>query len=54
MFVLFPDQLKTYELISLVFTVKGCCQEPPHAPSFAKRGRQNWHAAVMFQVFNHD
>lgn len=54
MFVLFPGQFKTYKLISLVFTVKGCCQEPPNTPSLAKIGRQNWHAAVMFRVFNHD
>lgn len=44
--------IKTYELISVVFVVKRCCQEPLHASSFSKRGSQNWHAVVMFKVFN--
>lgn len=53
-FVLFPDQFKIYKLISVVFTVKGCCQEPPRTLSFAKRGSQNRHAVVIFKVFNQD
>lgn len=52
-FVLLPDQFKTYELISVVLTVTGCCQEPPQALLLWKR-KLKLACCCDMQVFNRD